>query len=124
MTAPGMMYGTMESVSTRLVDFAKVAAPNDQIGDQNGDYNDNGQCHDADDDRVADGAHQHLLSALLIIDQRITRSKNGVVVIAEGHIHNVDLREHCDGNQQIAVNMHQHAANAMRLFSGRSGAGR
>ena len=93
----------------------RVGPPDDQVGDQNREQDDQGQGDHAEDHRVFDGADQQLFDGLFIVAQGEAGLKDRAVAVAEGKVDDVDLRQEGQSDQPVAVDVHQDAGKALGL---------
>ena len=78
--------------------------------------NDNRQRNQTHDHGIF-GCHPQLfLYGLLIVAEREAGAENCALALAEGQINDVDLRKERNGTEEIAVEMHQEAAETFCRF--------
>lgn len=87
-----------------------------QVGDEDGEQDDNRQGDHAEQQGVVDGADQQLFHRRLVVAQGEAGLEHRPVAVAEGQVDDVHLGHKGDGHQQVAVQVHQNAAHALGLF--------
>ena len=93
----------------------RIGTAHDKIGDHDGQQDNRGECHNADDDGIACCTEQQVVDGRTIVIQRISALKHAHFRVAERNVDDVQLRKHRNSDDQIAEHVHHHAAKALRI---------
>ena len=94
----------------------RAAAPDDEVGQNDRDDDDDGKGDDTHEQGVARGEQELFLDGAAVIDEGVAHAEERALAVSEAEIDDIELGKDSYRAQQIAVQVHEEAAETLGLL--------